>query len=54
MDAIDTFKIKALENMRTTIDSLTSEVQKAQSYLARAESSASREAESGELVLPAL
>jgi uncharacterized protein YaaN involved in tellurite resistance len=38
MDAIDTYKVQALANMQKTIDALTGEVQKAQSYLDRAHS----------------
>jgi uncharacterized protein YaaN involved in tellurite resistance len=36
MDAIDAFKIQALNSMQTTIDTLNEEVQRSQSYLARA------------------
>ncbi len=36
IDAIDTYKIQALENMRKTIDALSAEVNKAQGYLQRA------------------
>jgi len=39
MDAIDAFKVQALDAMSKTIDSLSSEVDKAQSYLARSRSS---------------
>ena len=35
MDAIDSFKVQALSSMQTTIDTLSTEVQKAQTYLAR-------------------
>jgi uncharacterized protein YaaN involved in tellurite resistance len=35
MDAIDAFKLKALDNMQTTVDTLNTEIQKAQTYLAR-------------------
>jgi uncharacterized protein YaaN involved in tellurite resistance len=35
MDAIDTFKVQALSSMQTTVDSLNSQIQKAQTYLAR-------------------
>jgi uncharacterized protein YaaN involved in tellurite resistance len=52
MDSIDTFKLQALDNMRQTVDTLTTEVQKAQSYLDRAASS-EKVAESAELALPA-
>jgi uncharacterized protein YaaN involved in tellurite resistance len=40
MDSIDTFKAKALENMRTTVDTLTNEVEKSKGYIARAEGQA--------------
>src|SRR6202022_358931 len=35
IDTIDTFKLAALENMRKTIDSLSSEVARAQQYVER-------------------
>jgi uncharacterized protein YaaN involved in tellurite resistance len=37
MDAIDTFKLKALDSMKTTVDTLTTEVEKSKGYIARAE-----------------
>jgi uncharacterized protein YaaN involved in tellurite resistance len=40
MDNIDTFKIKALESMKTTVNTLTSEVEKSKGYIARAEGQA--------------
>jgi uncharacterized protein YaaN involved in tellurite resistance len=39
MDAIDVFKVEALNSMQTTIDTLSAEVQKSQNYLARARDS---------------
>lgn len=36
IDAIDTYKVQALGNMQKTVDALTAEIQKAQSYLQRA------------------
>ena len=39
MDAIDAFKVQALSSMQTTIDTLSAEIQKSQSYLARARDS---------------
>ncbi|HET9780837.1 MAG TPA: toxic anion resistance protein [Candidatus Dormibacteraeota bacterium] len=36
IDAIDTFKLQALENMHKTVDALSTEIQKAQGYLERA------------------
>lgn len=46
MDAIDTFKLKALDSMKATSDALEKEVQKSKGYIARAEgqSQAVREA----------
>jgi uncharacterized protein YaaN involved in tellurite resistance len=38
MDEIDTFKVKALDNMSKTIDALSSQIGKAQTYLDRARS----------------
>jgi uncharacterized protein YaaN involved in tellurite resistance len=35
MDAIDSFKVQALGNMQTTINTLSAEIQKAQEYVAR-------------------
>ena len=56
MDEIDSFKVKALDNMQTTINTLTTEIQKAQEYVATVKkpelenpAAASR---SGELELP--
>ncbi len=40
MDAIDTFKLKALDSMKTTVNALTSEVDKSKGYIARAEGAA--------------
>jgi uncharacterized protein YaaN involved in tellurite resistance len=37
MDMIDTFKLEALGNMKQTVDTLTSEVEKSRGYIARAE-----------------
>ncbi|WP_374293390.1 toxic anion resistance protein [Sphingomonas sp.] len=37
MDAIDTFKLKALDSMKTTVTALGSEVEKSKGYIARAE-----------------
>ena len=42
MDAIDAFKVQALNSMQTTIDTLTTEIQKSQSYLAQARDSGPR------------
>jgi uncharacterized protein YaaN involved in tellurite resistance len=51
MDAIDTFKVQALDAMQKTITTLETEIDKAQSYLARSRS-ADKKMESGELDLP--
>jgi uncharacterized protein YaaN involved in tellurite resistance len=40
MDNIDTFKVKALESMKQTVSSLSSEVEKSKGYIARAEGAA--------------
>lgn len=37
MDNIDTFKMKALDSMKTTVDTLSKEVEKSKGYIARAE-----------------
>jgi uncharacterized protein YaaN involved in tellurite resistance len=37
MDAIDAFKAKALVSMKTTVDTLSSEIEKSKGYIARAE-----------------
>ncbi len=57
IDTIDTFKLAALESMRKTIDSLTTEVAKAQQYVERARSAELAQARANglvsELTLPA-
>ncbi|PAX07295.1 toxic anion resistance protein [Sphingomonas lenta] len=40
MDAIDTFKLKALDSMKTTVNALGQEVEKSKGYIARAEGAA--------------
>ena len=40
MDAVDAFKGKALVSMKTTVDALTTEVEKSRGYIARAEGAA--------------
>jgi uncharacterized protein YaaN involved in tellurite resistance len=40
MDNIDAFKLKALENMKTTVNTLSHEVEKSKGYIARAEGQA--------------
>ncbi len=40
MDNIDAFKLKALENMKTTVNSLSNEVEKSKGYIARAQGQA--------------
>ena len=37
MDAIDAFKMKALDSMKTTVNTLSTEVEKSKGYIARAE-----------------
>ncbi|SOB86727.1 Uncharacterized conserved protein YaaN involved in tellurite resistance [Sphingomonas guangdongensis] len=45
MDAIDAFKGKALESMKTTVNTLTNEVEKSRGYIARAEGQAQAQAQ---------
>jgi uncharacterized protein YaaN involved in tellurite resistance len=40
MDAVDRFKLEALDSMKTTVTSLSSEVEKSRGYIARAEGAA--------------
>jgi len=40
MDSVDTFKLKALEAMKQTVDTLSGEVEKSRGYIARAEGAA--------------
>jgi uncharacterized protein YaaN involved in tellurite resistance len=40
MDSIDTFKLRALDSMKQTVDTLTKEVEKSKGYIARAEGQA--------------
>lgn len=42
MDAVDEFKIKALANMKQTVDVLSSETEKAKGYIARSEGASQR------------
>jgi uncharacterized protein YaaN involved in tellurite resistance len=44
MDAIDTFKLKALDSMKTTVNTLSNEVEKSKGYIARAEGAAQNQA----------
>jgi uncharacterized protein YaaN involved in tellurite resistance len=57
IDTIDTFKLAALESMRRTIDALSAEVSRAQTYVERARSSELAQARANglvsELTLPA-
>jgi uncharacterized protein YaaN involved in tellurite resistance len=47
MDAIDTFKLKALDTMKTTVTALEGEVAKSKGYIARAEGAAQAQASVG-------
>ncbi|MGV7122481.1 toxic anion resistance protein [Sphingopyxis sp. 550A] len=47
MDAIDTFKLKALDTMKTTVGTLESEVAKSKGYIARAEGASQAQASVG-------
>ena len=40
MDAIDSFKLKSLESMKATVETLSAEVEKSRGYIARAEGAA--------------
>jgi len=48
MDAIDTFKLKALDSMKTTIGTLGNEVEKSKGYIARAEGASQNASGQGE------
>jgi uncharacterized protein YaaN involved in tellurite resistance len=50
IDTIDTFKLAALDSMRKTIDSLTTEVARAQQYVERARSAELAQARANDLV----
>ncbi|MES2272007.1 MAG: toxic anion resistance protein [Pseudomonadota bacterium] len=54
MDSIDTFKAKALESMKTTVTTLSSEVEKSKGYIARAEGQAQAQASGGSASNPLL
>jgi len=45
MDEVDTFKLKALDSMKQTVTTLSSEVEKSKEYIARAESQAQAQAQ---------
>lgn len=47
MDAIDTFKLKSLDSMKTTVNALTTEVEKSRGYIARAEGAAQAKLDGG-------
>jgi len=47
MDAIDTFKVKALDSMKTTVNTLSNEVEKSKGYIARAEGASQNQVSSG-------
>jgi uncharacterized protein YaaN involved in tellurite resistance len=47
MDAIDTFKVKSLVSMKTTVDALSSEVERSKGYIARAEGASQAKLTSG-------
>ena len=44
MDSIDSFKLKALDTMKTTVQTLSGEVEKSKGYIARAEGQARAQA----------
>ncbi len=45
MDAVDTFKLKALESMKQTVTTLSAEVEKSKGYIARAQGQAEAQAQ---------
>ena len=47
MDNIDAFKLKALESMKTTVNTLSNEVEKSKGYIARAEGAAQAQSSGG-------
>jgi uncharacterized protein YaaN involved in tellurite resistance len=47
MDAVDRFKLEALSSMKTTVNSLSNEVEKSRGYIARAEGAAQARLTSG-------
>jgi uncharacterized protein YaaN involved in tellurite resistance len=47
MDSIDAFKMKALESMKTTVNTLSNEVEKSKGYIARAEGAAQAQVSGG-------
>jgi uncharacterized protein YaaN involved in tellurite resistance len=54
MDAIDTFKMKSLEAMKTTVDTLSVEVEKSRAYVARAQGQAEAQIAGPQTTLTAL
>ncbi len=52
MDNIDTFKLKALDSMKQTVTTLSSEVEKSRGYIARAEGAAQASASGGGAASP--
>ena len=48
MDAIDAFKLKSLDTMKTTVNALSNEVEKSKGYIARAEGQAQAQLENHE------
>lgn len=51
MDTIDTFKLKALDSMKQTVDTLSDEVEKSRGYIARAEGAAKAQSEAQDPLL---
>ena len=47
MDEVDDFKLKALDSMKQTVDTLSQEVEKSKGYIARAEGQAQAQAKVG-------
>lgn len=54
MDEVDSFKLRALDNMKQTVETLSSEVEKSKGYIARAEGQAQAAKEVGQTSLLSL
>jgi uncharacterized protein YaaN involved in tellurite resistance len=54
MDSIDAFKMKALDSMKTTVNTLSNEVEKSKGYIARAEGQAQAQLSGGSASNPLL
>ena len=52
MDEIDTFKVKALDNLAKTIDALSTEIDKSQAYVDRVRAGETAAQQTSDLDLP--